>query len=258
MQNLIRDLRARMETTRTSDPQRTMWFEDMFCCRDSGTVSYCLFELFRRFSQETFGSWQLLSWGEEEAVTMANKRAQIQKLSDASLGKFDADQSRVAYLDTWMTFKVCEAVTSGSVEGVTWRNGATAEQNLLWPGLGIVQGSLSISPFLVDKVPAGSCNSKGWESNLSRRCRRVLLKRATRIVQRFASTTSLRHGEPRNLQQRNLPSRRLSRQARLARLARWRMSRRKPVRWRSQWRRKATWFERFYDVSDAWNIQQFE
>ena len=50
---------------------------------------------------------------------MANKRAQIQKLSDASLGKFDADQSRVAYLDTWMNFKVCKAVTSGSVEGVT-------------------------------------------------------------------------------------------------------------------------------------------
>ena len=35
---------------------------------------------------------------EHEAVTMANKRANIKKLSDASLGKFDADQSRVAYL----------------------------------------------------------------------------------------------------------------------------------------------------------------
>eukprot|EP00435_Cladocopium_sp_Y103_P075014 s35_g53.t1 len=36
---------------------------------------------------------------EHEAVTMANKRANIKKLSDASLGKFDADQSRVAYLE---------------------------------------------------------------------------------------------------------------------------------------------------------------
>ncbi|CAK9074605.1 unnamed protein product [Durusdinium trenchii] len=32
-------------------------------------------------------------------VTMANKRAQIKKLSDASLGQFDADQSREAYLE---------------------------------------------------------------------------------------------------------------------------------------------------------------
>jgi len=32
-------------------------------------------------------------------VTLANKRAQIQKLSDASLGKFDADESRVAFLE---------------------------------------------------------------------------------------------------------------------------------------------------------------
>ena len=38
---------------------------------------------------------------EHEAVTMANKRANIKKLSDASLGKFDADQSRVAYLAPW-------------------------------------------------------------------------------------------------------------------------------------------------------------
>lgn len=42
---------------------------------------------------------QMETTREEEAVTMANKRAQIQKLSDASLGKFDADQSRVAYLE---------------------------------------------------------------------------------------------------------------------------------------------------------------
>ena len=35
-------------------------------------------------------------------VTLANKRAQIHKLSDASLGKFDADASRVAFLDPWM------------------------------------------------------------------------------------------------------------------------------------------------------------
>mmetsp|Transcript_44693 Transcript_44693/g.83458 ORF Transcript_44693/g.83458 Transcript_44693/m.83458 type:complete len:376 (-) Transcript_44693:107-1234(-) len=34
-----------------------------------------------------------------EAVTMAGKRAQAQKLSDADLGKFDADQSRLAYLE---------------------------------------------------------------------------------------------------------------------------------------------------------------
>lgn len=32
-------------------------------------------------------------------VTLANKRAQIHKLSDASLGKFDADASRVAFLE---------------------------------------------------------------------------------------------------------------------------------------------------------------
>ena len=32
-------------------------------------------------------------------MTLANKRAQIQKLSDASLGKFDVDESRVAFLD---------------------------------------------------------------------------------------------------------------------------------------------------------------
>lgn len=40
-----------------------------------------------------------LTQEEHEAVTMANKRANIKKLSDASLGKFDADQSRVAYLE---------------------------------------------------------------------------------------------------------------------------------------------------------------
>ena len=34
-----------------------------------------------------------------EAVTMAGKRAQAQKLSDASLGKFDDDQSRLAHLE---------------------------------------------------------------------------------------------------------------------------------------------------------------
>ena len=34
-----------------------------------------------------------------EAVTMAGKRAQAQKLSGAALGKFDDDQSRLAYLD---------------------------------------------------------------------------------------------------------------------------------------------------------------
>ncbi|CAE7241558.1 Scn11a [Symbiodinium natans] len=34
-----------------------------------------------------------------EGKTMAGKRAQAQKLSDASLGKFDADQSRLAYLE---------------------------------------------------------------------------------------------------------------------------------------------------------------
>jgi len=34
-----------------------------------------------------------------EGQSMANKRAQAQKLSDASLGKFDADQSRLAYLE---------------------------------------------------------------------------------------------------------------------------------------------------------------
>ena len=33
-------------------------------------------------------------------VTMAGKRAQAQKLSDASLGKFDVDQSQVAFLET--------------------------------------------------------------------------------------------------------------------------------------------------------------
>ena len=36
---------------------------------------------------------------QSEAVTMAGKRAQAQKLSDASLGKFDDDQSRLAYLE---------------------------------------------------------------------------------------------------------------------------------------------------------------
>ena len=34
-----------------------------------------------------------------EAVTMAGRRAQAQKLSDASLGQFDGDQSRLAYLE---------------------------------------------------------------------------------------------------------------------------------------------------------------
>ena len=34
-----------------------------------------------------------------EAVTMAGKRAQTQKLSDAALGQFDGDQSRLAYLE---------------------------------------------------------------------------------------------------------------------------------------------------------------
>lgn len=34
-----------------------------------------------------------------ESVTMAGKRAQIQKLSNASLGQFDADESRLAYLE---------------------------------------------------------------------------------------------------------------------------------------------------------------
>ena len=94
---------------------------------------------------------------------MANKRAQIQKLSDASLGKFDADQSRVAYLDAWMNFKVCKTVTSGSVGGryVKKRSTCKTLQNRTCCGLDIVLGSLSIYPFPVDKVPARSCNSNG-------------------------------------------------------------------------------------------------
>lgn len=36
---------------------------------------------------------------EAKGETMAGKRAQAQKLSDASLGKFDADESRLAYLE---------------------------------------------------------------------------------------------------------------------------------------------------------------
>ena len=36
---------------------------------------------------------------EAKGETMAGRRAQAQKLSDASLGKFDADQSRLAYLE---------------------------------------------------------------------------------------------------------------------------------------------------------------
>eukprot|EP00438_Fugacium_kawagutii_P029454 Skav212646 [mRNA] locus=scaffold681:67737:68372:+ [translate_table: standard] len=40
---------------------------------------------------------------ESKEVTMAGKRAQAQKLSDASLGKFDVDQSQVAFRETHNT-----------------------------------------------------------------------------------------------------------------------------------------------------------
>lgn len=99
-------------------------------CFAAGTVTVP-----SNFSEGFFnrvGSWQLLiSSGEEEAVTMANKRAQIQKLSDASLGKFDADQSRVAYLDTWMNFKVCKIVTSGSVGGCYVKKRSNCRKEIL-------------------------------------------------------------------------------------------------------------------------------